>query len=138
MANFLVANAYYYASRGAGLLRLVNHGLRKLRTGHYLRPLPDMLEDMSTLEQRINCGFGGDAQAHRAVVRRCLEAVYPRLRAGAVCVLMDYHDKSSGDPGQDVNPGVKLACDDFLAGKPERVTALYGNQFSHSFFRKIT
>ena len=237
MNNFFVANVSQRASRGAGLLRLFNQGLRKLRTGHYLHPLPDMLEDMSTLEQRINyfhlldgvlahqvpgdvaefgcftgqcaelfqrvlqqhasprqlhlydsfevqftvqepveavlhrtfaaaglpqpvlhkgyfehtlpqelpaqlafvhidCGFGGDAQAHRAVVRHCLEAVYPRLSAGAVCVLMDYHDKTSGDPGQDVNPGVKLACDDFLADKPERVTALYGNQFSHGFFRK--
>lgn len=49
---------------------------------------------------------------------------------------MYYFDKASGDQSLDVNPGVKLACDEFLAGKPECVMVLYGNYFSYEFLRK--
>jgi O-methyltransferase len=50
---------------------------------------------------------------------------------------MDYHDSLGGATGYDVNPGVKLACDEFLASKPEKIVSLYGNQISHAFFRKV-
>ena len=49
---------------------------------------------------------------------------------------MEYYDKASGDQGLDVDPGVKLACDEFLVGKPERVMVLYGNYFLYWFLRK--
>ncbi len=84
----------------------------------------------------IDCGYGGDPSLHKATVLHCLESVYPRMSAGAVCVLMDYQDTASDAARYDVNPGVKLACDEFLASKVETVTSLYGNQYSHGFFRK--
>lgn len=239
MDNFYVASPAYHTRRGRQLLRLLNAGLRRLRTGHYAQPLPDMLVDMSTLEQRINyfhlldavlayqvpgevvelgcftgqcaqlfqqvltqrgssrqlhlydsfevrftlqepvedvlhrqfaraglpqpvlhkgyfeqtlpaelpaqvafahidCGFGGDALAHKAVVLHCLRALYPRLSPGAVCVLMDYQRPPfRADSYGEANPGVQLASDEFLADKPERVVELYGNQYAHGFFRKL-
>lgn len=51
--------------------------------------------------------------------------------------MMDYHDSSLGNAGYDVNPGVKLACDEFLRNKPEQMISLYGNQYSHGFFKKM-
>jgi O-methyltransferase len=225
--------------RGRKLLQVVNAGLARLHTGHYARPLPNPMVDMSTLEQRINyfhlldavlayqvpgevvelgcftgqcaqlfqqvltqhgsskqlhlydsfeksftvqepvedvlrrnfeqaglpqpvlhkgyfaqtvpaelpaqiafahidCGFGGDEQAHKAVMLHCLEALYPRLSPGAVCVLMDYQrtpflPESYGG----FNMGAQLATDEFLANKPEQVVELYGNQYAHAFFRKL-
>jgi hypothetical protein len=33
-------------------------------------------------------------------------------------------------------PGVKRACDEFFADKPERMYALYAGPYAHGFFRK--
>lgn len=84
----------------------------------------------------IDCGFGGDIGQHKANVLYCLESVYPKMSKGAVCVLMDYHAAASDDAGYDLNPGVKQACDEFFTDKPEQINSLYGNQYSHGFFRK--
>jgi O-methyltransferase len=56
---------------------------------------------------------------------------------GAICVLMDYHDKTVNNIAYNINPGVKLGCDEFLSDKPERIISLYGNQYSHGYFRKV-
>ncbi|GEO10800.1 TylF/MycF/NovP-related O-methyltransferase [Segetibacter aerophilus] len=85
----------------------------------------------------IDCGFAGDPLKHKEVVLDCLDHIYPRMSSGAICILMDYHDSSINDKGFDANPGVKLACDEFLNDKKERITSLFGNQYSHGFFRKI-
>lgn len=85
----------------------------------------------------IDCGFGGDVTKHRQVMLFCLEALYNRLSTGAICVLMDYHDNTTSDPGIDCNPGVKLACDDFFKDKPEQIVCLYGGEVSHAFFIKV-
>lgn len=58
-----------------------------------------------------------------------LEHVYPRLSKGAICVIDDYQDARL--------PGVKQACDKFLADKAEQVLLLYAGAFSHAFFRKL-
>jgi O-methyltransferase len=51
-------------------------------------------------------------------------------------VLMDYHEEGITIHGANVNPGVKLACDEFFTGKPEGVYTLYGGPCSHGYFRK--
>lgn len=84
----------------------------------------------------IDCGFGGDPQSHKNIMLYCLEVLYNHLSPGAICVLMDYHDPTSGDTGGDYNPGVKMACDEFFIDKPEELISLYGNEVSHAYFRK--
>ncbi len=85
----------------------------------------------------IDCGFGGDVTDHKTIVLYCLEEVYKRLSKGGKCVMMDYHDAGSKDPGNDYNPGVKLACDDFFSDKPEQIICLYGGESSHGYFKKL-
>lgn len=58
-----------------------------------------------------------------------LENVYPRLSKGAICLIDDYRDPRL--------PGVKRACDKFLADKPEQILLLYAGTFSHAFLRKL-
>jgi len=113
-------------------------GLRMpvLHKGYFQDTLPSQLPARICFVH-IDCGFGGDALAHKEIMLQCLQSVYPRMSAGAVCVLMDYHDPLSGDVGYDVNPGVKIACDEFFASKPEQIVSLYGNHISHAFFRKL-
>ncbi|GGH12365.1 TylF/MycF/NovP-related O-methyltransferase [Mucilaginibacter phyllosphaerae] len=84
----------------------------------------------------IDCGFGGDRYQHKSVITHCLEAVYPKMPKGSVCILMDYYDEAVNGVGFDAHPGVKMACDEFLKDKPETVSCLYGNQYYHGFFRK--
>ncbi|MEB0278187.1 MULTISPECIES: hypothetical protein [unclassified Mucilaginibacter] len=51
--------------------------------------------------------------------------------------MMDYFDASTGVEGLDINPGVKLAYDEFFADKPEKIACLWGNQYNHAYFRKV-
>ena len=62
--------------------------------------------------------------------------VYPRLSSGAVCLIDDYCDPEINPQGWNHLPGVKKACDVFLAGKPERICYVYSGNFSHAYFRK--
>lgn len=72
----------------------------------------------------------------KALVRLCLEGVYPRLSKGAVCVLQDYCDRSVSDTW-DPWPAVKAAADEFLADKPEKVSVMYAGYYSHGFICKL-
>lgn len=75
-------------------------------------------------------------------IKVSLEYVYPRLSKGAVCLVDDYSDPDLFN-AIDPLPGVKRACDEFLADKPERVALLYGGYNSsigfgsHGYFRKL-
>ncbi|MCW3081252.1 TylF/MycF/NovP-related O-methyltransferase [Segetibacter sp.] len=109
--------------------------LPEIYPGYFNSTLPKELPE-SIAFAHIDCGFGGDPLQHKEIVTHCLSSIYPRMSKGSVCVLMDYHDSSLTDKGFDANPGVKLACDEFLAGKEEKVTSLFGNQYSHGFFRR--
>lgn len=238
MDNFFIAREQSHTRKHSSFINFINRGLRLLKTGYQIDPLPDPVTDMSTIEQRINyfhlldaviankipgdvvelgcftgqcamlfqkviemngsekklhlydsfetkfnvkgsvenillnnferaglklptlhkgyfettipqelpdtiafvhidCGSGRDKLKHKETVIHCLESVFPRMKTGAVCIMMDYHDKTVNQVGLDVNPGVKLACDEFLAGKPETMISLYGNQYSHGFFKKV-
>jgi O-methyltransferase len=117
-----------------------NEGLKQpaLHKGYFEATLPSQLPDKISFVH-IDCGFGGDKIQHKNIILHCLEHVYPRMSKGAVCTLMDYHDSAIVPEGfgYDSNPGVKLACDEFLASRPEKVTSLFANEFSHGFFRKL-
>jgi O-methyltransferase len=65
-----------------------------------------------------------------------LEYVYPRLSRGAVCLIDDYCDPEVNPTGWNNLPGVKKACDEYLADKPEKVEFIYSGGYSHGFFRK--
>ncbi len=65
-----------------------------------------------------------------------LQQVYPRLSRGAVVVLDDYHDPERLPSRWSLFPGVKQACDEFLADKPERVVPLLAGHECHGFFTK--
>lgn len=66
-----------------------------------------------------------------------LEHTYPRLSKGAICLIDDYCDTAVDPHGWNQLPGVKKACDAFLADKPEKVCYLYSGSYTHGFFRKL-
>ena len=104
--------------------------------GRFEDTLPNALPERIAFVH-IDCGVGDLPENHRQIVRRCLETVYPRMSPGAIGVLMDYHDPERTVRGWDSNPGVKEACDRFFQHKPECIQILYGNRYSHAFFRKV-
>lgn len=65
-----------------------------------------------------------------------LKHVYPRLSSGAICLVDDYCDPNINPDGWNYLPGVKKACDEFLADKPEEICYVYSGSFTHGFFRK--
>jgi len=65
-----------------------------------------------------------------------LEHVYPRLSRGAICVIDDYADPDAYPEAWNKLPGVKQACDEFFADKPEKVSFIYSADMSHGYFRK--
>jgi len=64
-----------------------------------------------------------------------LEYVYPRLSKGAVVVVDDYCDPDVLEVNNFL-PGVKQACDEFFADKPEEVKVLVAGCEAHGYFRK--
>ncbi len=84
----------------------------------------------------VDCGWGGGVDAHAAVVTHCLEALYPRMQAGGIIVLMDYHIPDHTRGGNDSNPGMRKAADTFFADRQESIQLLHGGPCSHAFVRK--
>ncbi|WP_431323314.1 TylF/MycF/NovP-related O-methyltransferase [Rhizobium sp. YTU87027] len=76
-----------------------------------------------------------DGDLYRSILVS-LEHVYPRLSEGAVCLIDDYCDPAVNPDGWNYLPGVKKACDEFMADKPEAICNLYCGSFTHAFFRK--
>ncbi|MCB9168851.1 MAG: class I SAM-dependent methyltransferase [Flavobacteriales bacterium] len=72
--------------------------------------------------------------------RHVLPHVYDRMAPGAIGMLAVYYDENilprSGIQGGYRSPGVKRACDEFFADKPEQVSVLYANEYSNGYFRK--
>jgi O-methyltransferase len=65
-----------------------------------------------------------------------LRYVYPKLTAGAICLIDDYCDPKINPNGWNKLPGVKKACDEYLIDKPEKMEFIYSGSYSHAFFRK--
>jgi O-methyltransferase len=80
-----------------------------------------------------------DADLYRSTLV-ALNAVYPRLARGGICLLGVYWDAASGAAvTPDIryrSPGVKAACDEFFADKPERVSVLLAGKYTSGHFRK--
>ncbi|AMR30622.1 hypothetical protein A0256_03880 [Mucilaginibacter sp. PAMC 26640] len=106
-----------------------------IHKGDFKTTLPDELPAEIAFVH-IDCGYGGDKFEHKAVMLHCFASIYPRMPKGAICILMDYYDKAENADGLDINPGVKLAYDEFFADKPEQIICLFGNQYNHAYFRK--
>ncbi|WP_113651829.1 TylF/MycF/NovP-related O-methyltransferase [Pedobacter namyangjuensis] len=106
-----------------------------MHKGYFQDTLPTQLPDEVAFVH-MDCGFGGDKFEHRDILLFCLNQVYPKLSKGAICVLMDYMGAEGIEGGYDVNPGAKLAADEFLKDKPETMVALYGNECYHGYFVK--
>jgi len=111
--------------------------LPEIHEGCFEATLTDQLPDQISF-LHIDCGTGRNPSEHSRLVQFCLEQVYPRMSRGAICLLMDYHDRELTLKGLDMNPGVKMACDTFFSDKKEKVSVLYGNHYSHGYFRKLT
>ncbi len=85
----------------------------------------------------IDLGTGAPLDVHRKLIDHALQSVYPRMSPSGVMVFMDYHVPNVTVNGNDSNPGVRAACDDFFVNKPERIKLLYGGPCSHAYARKL-
>lgn len=106
-----------------------------IHAGDFMVTVPKELPDKIAFVH-IDCGFGGDVEMHKLVLLHLFQHVYPRMPSGAIAVLMDYYDPSV-NTGANFNPGATLAANEFLADKPEKVSALWANECTHGYFRKI-
>ena len=106
------------------------HGLRlpEIHQGWFEDTLPN------GLPERISFAYlDGDLYDS---VRLSLVYVYPRLSRGAICLIDDYADPSIYPEAWNLLPGVKQACDEYLADKPEKISFIYSAGMSHGYFRK--
>ncbi|GGF40063.1 class I SAM-dependent methyltransferase [Echinicola rosea] len=111
--------------------------------GYYQETLPDQLPDTIAFAH-IDCGCGDDPLLHKALVLDCLDHIYSRLAPNGICVFMDYFDPEDGDKLtlahklHKINPGARLAVDEFFDDKPEQVITMFGGPASHAFIKKLS
>lgn len=108
----------------------------EIHEGVFSETIPSQLPEKIAFAH-IDAGHGAPLEEYRDVMLFLLESVYSRMTTNSICLLMDYHDFSRTKGGTDSNPGVKAACDIFFDRKPEKVHVLYGNRYSHGYFRKV-
>lgn len=119
-----------------------------VHAGLFQETIPTQLPDHIAFAH-LDANWGQSFDDHRQVIAHCLAGLYPRLAPGAICVVADYCEPDAYQRQQYVEPwlvsvsrewnqypAVKAACDEFLAGKPETMTLLYGGGYSHGYFRK--
>lgn len=119
-----------------------------IHIGRFEETLPSQLPDLIAFAH-IDANWGQKFENHQSLVLHCLRCVYPRMAPGAICVIADYCEADvfsrqgfappwtvTTSRHWDQYPAVKAACDQFLAGKPEKMSYLYGGAYSHGFFRK--
>lgn len=112
----------------------VHARLPEIHKGSFEETIPAQLPEKVCFAH-IDVGAGADTQTHKAAVLHCLAHVYTRLSPGGVCVLMGCNDGTFfGEEGGFL--GVRLATDEFLKDKPEKLIALYGGQATMSYFRR--
>ncbi len=98
-------------------------------------------------EETLNSSLPGkvafaliDADLYKSTLS-ALENVYSRLSPGAICLFGVYWDPNTKvEMTTDVkykSPGVKKACDEFLADKPEQLNILIAGNYTSAYFRKI-
>ncbi len=107
-----------------------------IHQGDILETVPGQVPDLIAFAH-LDLGTGGDSGLHARLLTHALQHAYPRMAHHGVMVFMDYHIPGVTVGGQDwVNPGVRLACDEFFADKPEKIKLLYGGPCSHAYIRK--
>jgi len=125
-----------------------------VHAGWFEQTLPD------SLPERIAFALI-DADLYRSTIH-ALDAVYPRMSPGAVCLLgvywdpgtpaalttdkrykspgvkkaFDYFFSSKSDRICYKSPGVKKACDEFFCNKYERINLLLAGNYTSGYFRK--
>jgi O-methyltransferase len=112
-----------------------NIKLPQIHEGFFSETIPDLLPDRISFAH-IDCSIGQDQIKLMDSIIFLLEHIYPRMSPNAVCLLMDYHDMYKTPGGKNSHPAIKAACDLFFQDYPEKVNVLYGNYFSHGYFRK--
>lgn len=80
-----------------------------------------------------------DADLYKST-RYALHELYPRLSSGGICLIGVYWDPiTQVRMTTDVkykSPGVKKACDEFFADKPENVGILLAGNYTSGYFQK--
>lgn len=80
-----------------------------------------------------------DADLYKSTLT-ALQNIYPKLSPGGICLLGVYWDpETKVEMTTDQNyksPGVKKACDEFLADKPEKISILIAGNYTSAYFRK--
>jgi O-methyltransferase len=106
------------------------HGLTvpTVHEGRFDATLPDALPEEIAFVH-LDCGFGGDQDAHAKLITFCLERVYPRVVPGGAILLMDYVNPAVW-PSWQGNAGAGKGADAFFADKAERVMILYAGAMS--------
>lgn len=113
--------------------RAVGEPLPELHIGLVQQTLPrELPQTIAFAHIDLGSTVAGDV---KPLILHCLQQVYPRLAPGGVCVIQDYCDTSVLDSWNPW-PGIKAACDEFLADKPERMEVMYAGWYSHGCFRK--
>lgn len=120
-----------------------------IHVGLFEATLPHQLPDAISFAH-VDANWGQPFDVHRNLVSHCLKSLYPRLVAGAICVVSDYcvpdiYERQgftrpwivAGSQQWNLYPAVREACDSFLADKPEKMTLLFGGPYSHGYFRKL-
>ncbi len=100
--------------------------LPEIHSGWFSKTLPDQLPEKIAFAH-----LDGDFYSS---IMESLEYVYPRLSPGAIVVIDDYCDPAI-HAVNNILPGVKKACDEFLKGR-ETVNVLIAGCEAHGYFRK--
>ncbi len=114
--------------------RIAEAGRPTIHRGDFQETVPARLPGLVAFAH-IDCGFGGDPEAHRRTVLHLLEHLLPRMAPGAIGVLMDYRHADRHEVAE-YNPGTRRAADAFFAGRRETLTCLHAGEACHAFFRK--
>lgn len=105
-----------------------NTKLPIIHTGWFKDTLPKGLP-------KVICFAHLDGDLYSSITES-LEYVYPKLAKGAIVVVDDYCDPNVLNVNN-ILPGVKKACDDFLSDKKEKMSVLIAGCESHGYLRKL-
>jgi O-methyltransferase len=101
--------------------------LPQIHEGWFKNTLPQELPDQISFAH-----LDGDLYSS---IKESLIAIYPRLAKGAIVVIDDYCDPQTHNVNN-ILPGVRVACEEFFADKPEKVGILLAGGETHGYFRK--
>lgn len=107
-----------------------------IHKGRFEQTVPSELPDQICFAH-IDCAYGGPADELADTVYFLLQHIYPRMPAGAICVLMDYQPEGQEYDTQNINQGAQVGADRFLQDKPEKPISLFAELYCHAYFVKL-